>query len=191
MFRHIRNPVVHGEGSAPPLQLNRRQTNIIIESACPGLRSNFIGVLSFLHAIRAGRLRDYVTAAGGAERELHFGSKTTRQIHLFLSFRDGRNQYELGLSPTGDDGLFPSPRSYPLVIRSTTRTMIAPCRHSARGGNRDQRSGGIGRPVGSEFQEIRNQFLTPEEIDDSPVTAPSKRVEALVPGYQKPYWKSG
>jgi hypothetical protein len=45
--------------------------------------------------------------------------------------------------------------------------------------------------VGSEFQEIRNQFLTPEEIDDSPVTAPSKRVEALVPGYQKPYWKSG
>jgi Domain of unknown function (DUF4276) len=48
-------------------------------------------------------------------------------------------------------------------------------------------STGIGRPdleVG--FQEIRDQFPTPEEINDSPLTAPSKRVEALVPGYQKP-----
>ena len=26
----------------------------------------------------------------------------------------------------------------------------------------------------------------PEEINDSPVTAPSKRVEALVPGYEGP-----
>jgi hypothetical protein len=39
---------------------------------------------------------------------------------------------------------------------------------------------GIYRPdLASGFQEIRDQFPTPEEIDDSPVTAPSKRVEAL------------
>jgi hypothetical protein len=38
----------------------------------------------------------------------------------------------------------------------------------------------------SGLQEIRDQFPTPEEIDDSPVTAPSKRVAALVPGYEKP-----
>ena len=36
------------------------------------------------------------------------------------------------------------------------------------------------------FTQIREGFTTPEEIDDSPVTAPSKRVEALVPGYEKP-----
>jgi hypothetical protein len=36
------------------------------------------------------------------------------------------------------------------------------------------------------FQAIRDQFATPEEINDSPMTAPSKRVEALVPGYTKP-----
>ncbi len=36
------------------------------------------------------------------------------------------------------------------------------------------------------FQEIRDQFSNPEEINDSPITAPSKRVEALVVGYQKP-----
>jgi hypothetical protein len=48
-------------------------------------------------------------------------------------------------------------------------------------------SRGIGRPdLESGLQEIRDQFSTPEDIDDSPVTAPSKRVEALVPGYEKP-----
>lgn len=46
---------------------------------------------------------------------------------------------------------------------------------------------GIGRPeLAAQFQAIRDAFETPEEIDDSPVTAPSKRVKALVPGYEKP-----
>ena len=46
---------------------------------------------------------------------------------------------------------------------------------------------GIGRPqLAVHFQQIRDQFNTPEEINDSPMTAPSKRVEALVPGYEKP-----
>ena len=46
---------------------------------------------------------------------------------------------------------------------------------------------GIGRPdLATQFQAIRNDFASPEEIDDSPLTAPSKRVESLVPGYTKP-----
>ena len=50
---------------------------------------------------------------------------------------------------------------------------------------------GFGRGIGrmdlvTQFQAIRNQFATPEEINDSPLTAPSKRVEALVLGYEKP-----
>ena len=46
---------------------------------------------------------------------------------------------------------------------------------------------GIGRPeLASSFQAIRAAFPSPEEIDDSPATAPSKRIEALVPGYEKP-----
>ena len=36
------------------------------------------------------------------------------------------------------------------------------------------------------FQEIRDGFDTPEEINDSPETAPSKRIEMLAPDYQKP-----
>ena len=36
------------------------------------------------------------------------------------------------------------------------------------------------------FQEIRDGFDTPEDIDDSPDNAPSKRIYSLVPGYRKP-----
>lgn len=46
---------------------------------------------------------------------------------------------------------------------------------------------GIGRPdLAPQFQKIRDAFDSPEEIDDSPITAPSKRVKAIVPGYEKP-----
>jgi hypothetical protein len=46
---------------------------------------------------------------------------------------------------------------------------------------------GIERPdLVPSFQAIRDQFASPEEINDSAATAPSKRVEALVPGYEKP-----
>lgn len=40
--------------------------------------------------------------------------------------------------------------------------------------------------LATDFQNIRDQFDTPEHINDSPATAPSKRVLDLVPGYQKP-----
>lgn len=46
---------------------------------------------------------------------------------------------------------------------------------------------GIGRPdLIPSFQAIRDQFASPEEINDSPQTAPSKRVMQLCEGYQKP-----
>jgi predicted ATPase len=52
-----------------------------------------------------------VTEAGGAEKILHFGSKTTKEIYIRLSFQNEVNQYELKLSPTRDDGLYPSSES--------------------------------------------------------------------------------
>lgn len=36
------------------------------------------------------------------------------------------------------------------------------------------------------FKKIRNNFQTPEMINDDPNTAPSKRIQALVDDYQKP-----
>ena len=88
-------------------KLQLRPINLLIGPNGSG-KSNFIGVFSFLHAIREGRLADYVAAAGGAENVMHFGSKTTKEIHLHVSFIDGVNQYELTLPPTADDGLYPS-----------------------------------------------------------------------------------
>jgi hypothetical protein len=46
---------------------------------------------------------------------------------------------------------------------------------------------GLGRPdLANELSKIRQRFTNPEEINDSPHTAPSKRVEGLIPEYQKP-----
>lgn len=45
----------------------------------------------------------------------------------------------------------------------------------------------IGRPeLRNEFVTIRRDFATPEHIDDSPYSAPSKRILKLVPNYEKP-----
>jgi predicted ATPase len=87
-------------------KLPPRPINIVIGANGSG-KSNFLGVFAFLHEIRKGRLREYVTATGGAEKVLHFGSKTTRELEIQLSFHEG-DRYELILSPTRDDGLFPS-----------------------------------------------------------------------------------
>jgi len=47
----------------------------------------------------------------------------------------------------------------------------------------------IGRPdLVPQLQQIRSQFVSPEHIDDSPTTAPSKRIERIIPGYQKPLY---
>ncbi len=88
-------------------KLPLKPVNVLIGSNGSG-KSNFISVFAFLHIIREVRLRDYVTEAGGAEKVLHFGSKTTKQIQIHISFESEVNQYELALSPTRDDGLYPS-----------------------------------------------------------------------------------
>jgi hypothetical protein len=50
---------------------------------------------------------------------------------------------------------------------------------------------GIGRPeLAKKLQDVRSGFNSPEEINDSPFTAPSKRVVKIVPGYQKPLFGS-
>ncbi len=70
-------------------------------------KSNFIGVFSFLNAIREGRLQEYVIKAGGADRVLHFGARTTSRLHMHVSFQHELNQYEIDLEPTDADELVP------------------------------------------------------------------------------------
>lgn len=45
----------------------------------------------------------------------------------------------------------------------------------------------VGKPeLEPALQGVRNSFETPEDINDSPITAPSKRVKELIPNYEKP-----
>lgn len=88
-------------------KLTLRPINLIIGANGSG-KSNFLGVFSFLHAIREGRLEDYVARAGGADRILHFGSKETSRVEFKISFADEVNQYEIRLEPTTSDELYPS-----------------------------------------------------------------------------------
>jgi predicted ATPase len=84
-----------------------RPINVLIGANGSG-KSNFIGVFSFLHEIREGRLQDYVRRAGGADQLLHFGSKVTQEIKIHISFAEEVNQYDLLLRPTTDDSLYPA-----------------------------------------------------------------------------------
>ena len=81
--------------------------NVVIGPNGSG-KSNFIGVFAFLHAIREGRLEDYVTKAGGADKVLHFGAKTTPKMFIEISFEEGVNQYQVNLEPTENDQLHPT-----------------------------------------------------------------------------------
>jgi len=87
-------------------ELRLRPVNVLVGANGSG-KSNFLGAFTFLRAIREGRLRDTVAAAGGAERLLHFGSKATPEMAFSLSFERGTNGYEIKLRPTADDGLHP------------------------------------------------------------------------------------
>jgi predicted ATPase len=88
-------------------KLPLRPINVVIGPNGSG-KSNFIGVFGFLHAVREGRLQDYVIKAGGAEKVLHFGSKTTPRMTVGLSFDDEVNQYEVSFEPTAKDQLHPT-----------------------------------------------------------------------------------
>lgn len=83
-----------------------RAINVLIGANGSG-KSNFIGAFSFLHAIREGRLQEYVRRAGGAEQILHYGAKHTKELSFHVSFSSEVNQYRIAMIPTVDDTLAP------------------------------------------------------------------------------------
>lgn len=101
----IDSVTVKGFKSIASLKVDLRPINVLIGANGSG-KSNFVGVFSFLHEIREGRLQEYVRKAGGAEQLLYFGSKTTQQVEIELLFADNRNRYTLCLRPTDDDNLY-------------------------------------------------------------------------------------
>lgn len=78
----------------------------------------------------------------------------------------------------GGDGFYPN-RFIPFVVMHEFEGLLfSDCARF---------SIGIERPdLESSFQKIRDTFDSPEEINDSPTHAPSKRILQLMPDYQKP-----
>ena len=91
-------------------RLSLAPINVLIGPNGSG-KSNFIGVFSFLHEIRAGRLKEYVIRSGGADRILHFGAKVTPKLKLHLSFGGNVHEYEITFIATDADELSPTQES--------------------------------------------------------------------------------
>ncbi len=88
-------------------RLPLRPINVLIGANGSG-KSNFVEAFSFLHAIRSRKHHDHVMRAGGGDRILHFGARTTPQLKLHISFEEQVYQYEIALAPDDGDHLFPS-----------------------------------------------------------------------------------
>ena len=91
-------------------RLELQPINVLVGANGAG-KSNFIRVFSFLNSIHAGRLQDYVFRAGGADRLLHFGSRTTDRLTIDVSFESEANRYRIALAADDEDGLFPAEES--------------------------------------------------------------------------------
>ena len=93
-------------------------------------KSNFLGVFSFLNAIRHERLQDYVLKAGGADNVLHFGSRATKHLRIHASFQKERINtrsvlcllpqmnwsHGMNTPPTGTSGSILHPWSYAFQV---------------------------------------------------------------------------
>ena len=84
--------------------LPMRRMNVLIGANGSG-KSNFIGVFKLLRELKEGRLQHYVGKAGGAERLLHVGSKTTSEIHIQLHLEARGAALDVRLTPTAGDNM--------------------------------------------------------------------------------------
>ncbi len=94
---------IQGFKSIADAKVELRPVNLLIGANGSG-KSNFLEVFEFLNEIRQGRLQRYV--AGGADRVLHFGFKTTKAIQLQLDF-GSTLAYTLELVGNSSNQLFP------------------------------------------------------------------------------------
>ena len=99
---------IKGFKSIRSAELEIRPINVLIGANGSG-KSNLLEAMAFLQAIRAGNLQGYVGIAGGADRLLHFGAKTTDEMAFRARFsNEGICEYRLALTPTDTGALYPN-----------------------------------------------------------------------------------
>lgn len=83
------------------------QLNVLIGANGSG-KSNFLEAFEFmrLFVLDIRRTGEYVQRAGGADRLLHFGAKTTPQMSFEVKFLDHQIDFGLRLAPDASDRLF-------------------------------------------------------------------------------------
>ncbi len=88
-------------------KLELKPINVLIGANGAG-KSNLVNVFSLLGSLAEAEygLSNYVARTGGADRNLHFGAKTTPEVRVALSFAQGVGSYEAHLATTEDDRLF-------------------------------------------------------------------------------------
>ncbi len=136
-------------------------------------KSNFIGVFSFLNALREGQLRDYVIRAGGADKVLHFGSRNTVQLHVHISFEDRVNKYEINLEPNDLDELVP--RSETVFFLDKSSSPPKPYRQAIKSAGREA---GISDPYSTGISYYVRQHLDSWRLyhfHDTGVNSPMKK----------------
>ena len=97
---------IEGFKSISSTVLDIKPINVLIGGNGSG-KSNFIEAFTLLREITEGNLVRYVKINDGADRLLHFGAKSTREIRLHVFFNSDVNQYEISLEPTPSNGLIP------------------------------------------------------------------------------------
>lgn len=105
----IRTITIEGFRSIAELRgLQMRSLNVLVGANGSG-KSNFLGALSLLRSaiLSSRRMADDVQHAGGADRLLHFGSKTTPMMRFSVQFEDGLADFDVDLRHGSDDRLFP------------------------------------------------------------------------------------
>lgn len=165
-------------------ELELRPINLIIGPNGSG-KSNFIGVFTFLNAVREGRLQDYIRKAGGAEQVMHFGSKVTEHIILHVSFLQEVNQYSLILKPTDDDSLYPANEVVYFWNKNYPRphtNLLTPRENGREAGISDQYAQGKGKWVREHLGSWRLYH-----VHDTSDTSPMRKTAQLNDnGYLRP-----
>jgi predicted ATPase len=100
---------LQGYKSIQSCDLELRSLNVLIGANGAG-KSNFIGFFRLIQQLIDGNLQRYVSRQGGPDALLHFGRKTTGQLHAELYF--GNNGYLLTLEPTVDNRLMFADESF-------------------------------------------------------------------------------
>ena len=105
----IRTITIEGFRSIAELSgLQLRSLNVLIGANGSG-KSNFLGALGLLRTavLSMNQMSDHVLRAGGADRLLHFGSKTTPTMRFRVKFTDEPTDFCIDMRHGSDDRLFP------------------------------------------------------------------------------------